>query len=595
MDFAPLLCYTNTQEITCRKEGPSLRKIGFKVASAIAVLALISIISLGFLANSLTEIATSSRNVINNEVEKINLIHSTYEEYLVISGDLHSHVNTKLLRSMDKKAEKIMESREKMWTSVNAYEAMITSDEVREIYDTLKERLESFDVTVDSILQASREGDKETANAQITNNLGTLDSVISRNLNRLLEFSEADLDAGKALLQSRVESSNALIVGVIVLLLVTAVLVVLIARRLIVKPIRRIAQVINGMIENINHKKGNLNDRVPVLTNDEIADLARGVNQFLDILQDVIGGVISCGEEINRQQLNVNNVVEETNRNANETSATMEELAASMEEMSATVGYVNDNTREAEASVNEMVEKAVNGTKFAQEIKNRAEELQKLAQDSRATADGMIREFDVTLNASIEDSRQIENIRNLTDDILRIASKTNLLALNASIEAARAGEAGKGFAVVAEEIRQLADSSKETAGNIQQISESVVTAVMTLADNAKKLVDFINKRVMPDYEILENTGEQYLNDANTVDQLMGEMRASMENIGSMMQTVTDSNDKITSNVRESAQGVGGVVDNTALLADHMKGIIEALDLVSDVVNSLSEQTACFEG
>ncbi len=572
-----------------------MRKIGFKVASAIAVLALISIISLGFLANSLTTIATSSQNVMNNEVEKINLIHSTYEEYLVISGDLHSHVNTKLLRSMDKKAEKIMESREKMWTSVNAYEAMITSDEVREIYDTLKERLESFDVTVDSILQMSREGDKETANAQITNNLGTLDSVISRNLNRLLEFSEADLEAGKALLQSRVESSNTLIVGMIVLLLVAAALVVLIARRIIVAPIRKIAQVISGMIENINHKKGNLNDRVPVLTNDEIADLARGVNQFLDILQDVIGGVISCGEEIHRQQLNVNNVVEETNRNANDTSATMEELAASMEEMSATVGYVNDNTREAETSVNEMVEKAVNGTKFAQEIKNRAEELQKLAQDSRATADGMIREFDVTLNASIEDSRQIENIRNLTDDILRIASKTNLLALNASIEAARAGEAGKGFAVVADEIRLLADSSKETAGNIQQISESVVTAVMTLADNARKLVDFINKRVMPDYEILENTGGQYLNDANTVDQLMGEMRASMENIGSMMRTVTDSNDKITDNVRESAQGVGGVVDNTALLADHMKGIIEALDQVSDVVNSLSEQTACFEG
>lgn len=572
-----------------------MKKIGFKVASAIMVLALISIISLGFLANSMTTITASSQAVMNNEVEKINLIHGIYEDYLDISMNVYAHVNAKLVRTMLTRQKDVEERRAQMWESMNTYETMINSDEVREIYDSLRNRLESFDTYVDTILAASLEGNKETANSQIANNLGMLNNVIDRNMNSLLEFSAADLDNSKTFLQSKADESYVLIVVVIVLLIVAAALVVLIARRIIVRPIRQIAQVINRMIENIHNKKGNLNERVPVLTNDEIADLARGVNQFLDILQDVIGGVISCSDEIHRQQLNVNNVVEETNQNANDTSATMEELAASMEEMSATVGYVNENTREAEASVSEMVERAVNGTKFAQEIKNRAEELQKLAQDSSATADRMIREFDVTLNASIEDSKQIEKISNLTGDILSIASKTNLLALNASIEAARAGEAGRGFAVVADEIRQLADNSKQTAGNIQQISEGVVAAVMTLADNARKLVDFINERVMPDYEILERTGGQYLDDANTVDQIMSEMRVSMEKIGSMMQTVTESNDNITNNVRESAQGVGGVVNNTAALADNMKGIIEALDQVSDVVNSLSEQTACFEG
>lgn len=572
-----------------------MKKIGFKVAAAIMVLALISIISLGFLANSLTTITGSSQNVMNNEVEKINLIHGIYEDYLDISMNVYAHVNAKLVRTMLARAKDVEERRAQMWESMNAYESMITSDEVREIYDSLKKRLESFDTYVDTILETSLAGDKEMANSQIANNLGMLNNVIDRNMNSLLEFTAADLDNGKDFLQQKTDESYVLIVVVIVLLIVTAALVVLIARRIIVRPIQRSAQVINGMIENIHNNRGNLNERVPVLTNDEIADLARGVNQFLDILQDVIGGVISCSDEIHRQQLNVNHVVEETNQNANDTSATMEELAASMEEMSATVGYVNENTREAEASVGEMMDKAVNGTKFAQEIKNRAEELQKLAQDSRETADSMIREFDVTLNASIEDSRQIEKISNLTGDILSIASKTNLLALNASIEAARAGEAGKGFAVVADEIRQLADNSKQTAGNIQQISEGVVAAVMTLADNARKLVDFINERVMPDYEILERTGGQYLDDANTVDQIMGQMRVSMENIGSMMQTVTESNDNITNNVRESAQGVGGVVDNTAALADNMKGIIAALDQVSDVVNHLSEQTACFQG
>ncbi|MDE7199665.1 MAG: methyl-accepting chemotaxis protein [Lachnospiraceae bacterium] len=572
-----------------------MKKIGFKFASAIIVLALISIISLGLMANSMTTISESSQNVMNNEVEKINLIHSIYEDYLDMYMNVYAHVNAKLTRTMDRRAEDIMERRALMWESMEAYEAMITSEEVQESFDVLRGRLESFDKYADTIIELSRANDKERANNLISNNLGSLNQVLDKAMSRMLEFSERDLESAKSDLSIRANNSYLLTAIVIVLLLGTAILILVIANRIIVVPIQKIAQVINGMIEAIHNNKGNLNERVPVQTKDEIATLARGVNEFLDILQGVIGGVISCGEEINRQQLNVNKVVEETNQNANDTSATMEELAASMEEVSATVGYVSDNTREAEASVGEMVDKAVNGTKFAEEIRRRAEELRKLAQDSHASAESMIQGFDVTLNASIEDSRQIEQIGNLTSDILGIASKTNLLALNASIEAARAGEAGKGFAVVADEIRQLADSSKETAGNIQQISASVVEAVMTLAENAGNLVKFINERVMPDYEILERTGEQYLNDSITVDQMMSEMRSSMENIGSMMRSVAESNENITKNVRESAQGVGGVVDNTAALAENMKNIIKALDQVSDVAGHLSEQTACFEG
>ena len=572
-----------------------MKKIGFKFASAIMVLALISIISLGLMANSMTAISESSQDVMNNEVEKINLIHSIYEDYLDMYMNLYAHVNAKLTRTMDMRADDILERRTIMWESMAAYEEMITSEEVRDSFSTLKGRLESFDEYADTIIELSRANDKERANNLIANNLGSLKQVLDKAMSRMLEYSELDLESARADLTVRANNAYVLTAVVVVLLVVMAVLIRFIANRIIVVPIQKIAQVINGMIEAIHNNKGNLNERVPVQTKDEIATLARGVNEFLDILQGVIDGVISCSEEINRQQMNVNEVVEETNRSANDTSATMEELAASMEEVSVTVGYVSDSTREAEASVGEMVDRAVNGTKFAEEIRSRAEELRKLAQGSRASADSMIKEFDVSLNASIEDSRQIEKIGNLTSDILGIASKTNLLALNASIEAARAGEAGKGFAVVADEIRQLADNSKETAGNIQQISESVVAAVITLAENAGNLVKFINDRVMPDYEILENTGEQYLNDSITVDQMMSEMRDSMENIGSMMRTVAESNVNISNNVKESAQGVGGVVDNTAALADNMKNIIEALDQVSDVVGHLSEQTACFEG
>ncbi len=591
MKMCALFCHFNPFK---ERKNADMRKVGFKFAVAIMLLTLISIGALGILARSLTTITTSSQELMNNQVEKTDLIHSIYEDYLDMYMNMYAHVNTKLAAVMDKRSEEIYATREEMWQKMEAYESQITSEEAQTAYDTIKDRLVSFDQCVDSIIEASRKNDKEQANILITNNLSMLNDTIQLNMQKLLEYSAEELKTGKADLQQTAAESEGVILAAMILLVAAAVLVTIIAIRIIVVPIRRMDKVINKMIEDIHNGQGDLTSRVPVQTKDEISTLAKGVNEFLDILQDMIGGVISCGQEIEKQQQNVTAVVDKTNDNASETSSTMEELAASIEEVSSTVAYVNENTKQAEESVEMMIDKAVSGTQFAEEIRNRAQQLQKVAKDSRESAGTMIGEFDSMLQSSIEDSRKIENISNLTGDILSIASKTNLLALNASIEAARAGEAGRGFAVVADEIRVLADNSKETANNIQAISEEVVEAVTVLAENARSLIAFINERILPDYETMERTGEQYLNDSITVDRMMAQIRDSMEQIGGMMRTVVESNDNITGNVQESAQGVMGVVNNTTALADNMKDIIGALEQVSGVINHLSEQTACFK-
>ncbi len=570
-----------------------MKKIALKFASVIVILVAIALGALVILGSSIKQISAKSQSFMNNEVKEIDAVHGIYEDYLEIYADMYTHINTRLTSVMDKNAEQIATTRADMWERMDQYEAQITSQEALDVYNNVKEKLTSYDETVDMILEASRSGDKETANVLVTSNLFTINDSITLNMDKLLSFSEQNLDAGKTTLKKTAQEAENGILLVSLLLVAAALVILFISDRVIVVPIKRIAKSIQKLTRDIHEGHGDLSRRIPVDTRDEISTLAKGVNEFLDILQDMIGGVMECGREIDHQQRSVNTVVEQTNQNADKTLHTMEELASSMEEVSATATCVSESTVHAEESVGNVTKKAMDGTAFAEEIKNRARELQRMAKDSRESAGNMIKEFDRSLQSSIDDSRKIENINTLTADILSIASKTNLLALNASIEAARAGEAGKGFAVVAEEIRVLADNSKETAGNIQEISVEVVEAVKRLAGDANSLIEFMKERILPDYELLEKSGEQYLNDSVTVDDMMKDIREGMEEISETMQSVTESNNGIANNVQESAQSVVEVVSDTTTLAENMKEIISALEQVSGVIGHLSEQTACF--
>lgn len=571
-----------------------MKKIAYKFAAVIMVIVVVALLALYILANNVKQISSQSQRFIDNEIEEIDTVHAIYENYLQIYTAMYAHINTKLSAVMDKKAEEIQATRAKMWQEMADYESGITDEDTRAIYDTIKKKLNDYDAAVDEIIEASRSNDKETANLLITNKIYTINDSITTNMPKLLEASENNVESGRIILQTTAEQSERLAYIISAILIVLAVVITIISNVLIVVPIQRMAGAIKEMIADIQGGHGDLTKRVPVRTKDEIAVLAQGVNQLLDILQGMIGGVIKCGNGINEQQQNVSDVVEMTNRNADETSDMMDQLAAMMQEISATAISVNENTRNAEASADDIMNKAADGSTFAEEIKGRAEELQKRAQKSRHTAEMAIKELDGALTASIADSKQIEQINGLTDEILNIASKTNLLALNASIEAARAGEAGRGFAVVAEEIRVLADNSKETAGSIQEISEGVVAAVVRLAENANNLIKFINEYVMPDYEALEKTGENYLEDSITVDQIMQGIKDNLDIFRDLMRIVVESNDAIAGSVQDSTRNIADVAQNTTVLTDNMKEITTVLNRVSEAVQDLSEQTADFE-
>ena len=206
----------------------------------------------------------------------------------------------------------------------------------------------------------------------------------------------------------------------------------------------------------------------------------------------------------------------------------------------------------------------------------------------------MIDENKGALEAAVENSRSVDKINELTNEILGISSQTNLLALNASIEAARAGEAGRGFAVVADEIRNLAERSKETANNIQQISALVTDAVEELAQNANGMLEFIDGTVLADYEKLVDVANQYYDDADKLDSMMDVIDNKSGELEENITNINEGIDGINTAVEESAQGVTMVADNTSQLVDMLGNIRLDAENNKEISDELSNEVSMFK-
>lgn len=195
------------------------------------------------------------------------------------------------------------------------------------------------------------------------------------------------------------------------------------------------------------------------------------------------------------------------------------------------------------------------------------------------------------LQQTIEDSKQVEKVSELTNDILSIAGQTNLLALNASIEAARAGEAGKGFAVVASEIGQLSESSRQAAVNIQNINNTVIETVQELIKNAAELAEYIQSNILPDYDNFVKAGEQYNNDAVHINDIVGNFNKMSFELKQSTEHIMDYISNITSVVKEGCDGINLAASNTLELSNDINTISKQVaqnKKVADMLNAQAE-------
>lgn len=361
----------------------------------------------------------------------------------------------------------------------------------------------------------------------------------------------------------------------------------------VIKPIAQTNKQIRNIISDIDRNEGDLTKRVSIASIREVAELGNGFNTFMDKLQNILKLIIEKTNEMREVVDEVQTSVRTSNDSASDLSAVTEELAATMQEVGNSTGVINRNVDSVRGDVEEIADKSCSMNEYSKGMKQNADKMENDAKSTMQETSTKVQEILSVLNRAIEDSKSVDQVNSLTNEILSISSQTNLLALNASIEAARAGEAGKGFAVVAEEIRQLADSSRDTANRIQEINVVVTQAVHNLAGNANNLVGYLNESILPEFENFVESGAQYRENATYIEGVMDEFTKKTDALKKAMDEIATSINTITNAIDEGAEGVNGAAESTQVLVVDMEKISNRMNVNEKIAGVLQEGTAIF--
>lgn len=580
-----------------KKDNTGKRKrgvgIGIKIMGLLLLLAITAISCVGVLVWTLQSVIGMSDQIVSEQVAEQEKISTLSRQFTYINSQVLTHVMTTNSVTMDTLSEKILQDIADMEQQIEEFGALLSEgDERKEALDSASAELAKYRKTVESLLVTSAEN-KTQAYVSATSNLPMFNEHIENYMNRMLEITAQEMEQA----QGQMEQSAARVPGIIsvasIALLVVVIVIMLGLRLWVIGPVKKATKQVDELVEGIRCNKGDITKRIHVGSRDEVGRLAIAINDLVAQMQIIIRAITEGCGQMEEKQADIISNVEKVNATADHTMQNLGIMSEGMQLVTGAIDGVQQDTGVLDHTVENMLEVAQNGRDYAADIKEKAGKMKATAVESKQEATLVMKEIDTAMTESIANSRQIHKITELTEEILGIAGTTNLLALNASIEAARAGEAGRGFAVVAEEIRKLADSSRESANNIQEISNRVVESVEELSENATRLLEFMNTRVMKDYDALEDTGSNYHEAADHVDEMMNEFGQKIDELLSVLQNVNTANTQMEATVGDSTEKLSAVEKNNQGLQQEMEDISYAVEELAASVGQLKGSIRCF--
>ena len=569
----------------------SIRKSAILMLIVTISFIIFSAYSSGESVQRLHDTATKTQEVVRNDIYKLNDIKTEYYGLL-------PKVLSFITKAEGEKiaAEELINSKlESLKVCLEEFGSSRSSDEDKALYNELNNVMEEFVVSYNKALDAIRSGNVKGMLIIAENELNENIEAVEEQLNQAISYYDEKLDKiiGHGEFVFIIRHWTNIVISIIQIMIILIVVATMFVG--ILKPLEGGQKLVNKVVESLSNNCLDLSDRIEINRNNEISEVFVGFNLVLDNLEKIFVKITENSDVLKEATDELGNASNSAEGRIEDISATMQQLAAGMEEVASSVAVVTGNTVEVNNNVS-VIQTEVNGMKtLASEIRTKADSLSEMCETQREKSTTMMNTITGAVETAITESKKVEQINELTSDILSISQQTNLLALNASIEAARAGEAGKGFAVVADEIRVLADTSRETANNIQVISDIVNKSVSSLAESSNQLIEFIRSDVLKDYDNWVVAGKEYAEGAECIDNTMDQLSGKTKELQQIIGDISDSFNQISATVEESTAGITNVSENTQELVYDVQGIAgqarKNLDVVADfeeVISSLKQ-------
>lgn len=581
------------QKVNDKPKVKGKKKLSTKlILIPVFVVGFVSVISSGLSLKNLSKVNDAASQIVDTSMVGTEMLNDIEMETVNIHTLALAHIISTDLSSMIDIVSEVRNHEEKLKQLLDDYNPYVTLETKRN-YRIICENYTSLVKECGNVMAYSAAGKNEEAYKTANGSIAKYSNNIEKAISSMREHVNSVTQEERKSLESTYRASVVTCTFTIAVSIIALLFVVFAVVTMVIKPLLRTQKEINGIIVNIDNKKGDLTQRVTPINNAEVDAVGKGINVFMTKLQAIFKAVVTNSARMERVVDDVRQSVQTSNSSVSDLSALTEELSATMQDISENASVINTNTDNVAKEVELIAEKTDELTGYTKDMKAHAQSMESVARTNMESTDRKVSEILEVLQKAIEDSNSVKQVNSLTNDILNIASQTNLLALNASIEAARAGEAGRGFAVVASEISQLAAASQEAANNIQRINAVVTNSVTNLSDNANGLVSYINDSILPEFERFVESGVEYNDKASFIEGTMTDFKEKTDSLKQSMLEISSSINTISHAINEGVNGVVSAADSTQLIVEDMDNISHKMDENYEIADSLKKETSIF--
>ena len=555
------------QKVNNKPKVKGKKKLSTKlILIPVFVVGFVSVISSGLSLKNLSKVNDAASQIVDTSMVGTEMLNDIEMETVNIHTLALAHIISTDLSSMIDIVSEVRNHEEKLKQLLDDYNPYVTLETKRN-YRIICENYTSLVKECGNVMAYSAAGKNEEAYKTANGSIAKYSNNIEKAISSMREHVNSVTQEERKSLESTYRASVVTCTFTIAISIIALLFVVFAVVTMVIKPLLRTQKEINGIIVNIDNKKGDLTQRVTPINNAEVDAVGKGINVFMTKLQAIFKAVVTNSARMERVVDDVRQSVQTSNSSVSDLSALTEELSATMQDISENASVINTNTDNVAKEVELIAEKTDELTGYTKDMKAHAQSMESVARTNMESTDRKVSEILEVLQKAIEDSNSVKQVNSLTNDILNIASQTNLLALNASIEAARAGEAGRGFAVVASEISQLAAASQEAANNIQRIN-----AVVTNSARMERVVDDVRQSVQ------------------TSNSSVSDLSALTEELSATMQDISENASVINTNTDNVAKEVELIAEKTDELTGYTKDMKAHAQSMESVARTNMEST-----